>query len=64
MKPNHQGTLQRFIDMGYLKYVPGPEREAVKQQLLSSMNHDIIESDWGKDCVSSDRRGYLVVRHI
>jgi hypothetical protein len=58
MSTNHQTTLQRLIDMGYLKYVPGPEREAVKQQLQSSMKHGIIESDWGKHCVASDRRGY------
>jgi hypothetical protein len=58
MKPNHQETLQRLIDMGYLRYVHGPEREALKQQLLSSMYHGIVESDWGEDCVASDRRGY------
>jgi hypothetical protein len=58
MIADHQATLQRLIDMGYLKYVPGPEREAVKQQLLSSMKHGIIESDWGQDCVACDRRGY------
>jgi hypothetical protein len=58
MKNTHEAALQRLIDMGYLKYVPGPEREAVRQQLLSSMKHGIIESDWGEDCVASDRRGY------
>jgi hypothetical protein len=59
MKANHQATLQRLIDMGYLKYAP-PGRGAVEQQLLPSMKHGIIESDWGKHGVASDRRGYLV----
>jgi hypothetical protein len=58
MKANHRATLKRLVDMGYLKYVPSPELEAVKQQLLSSMNYGIIESDWGTNCVASDRRGY------
>jgi hypothetical protein len=38
--------------------VPQSQREAVKHQLLSSMEHGIIDSDWDEDCASSDRRGY------
>jgi hypothetical protein len=58
MKANHQATLQRLIDMGYLKYAPAPGRGAVEQQLPPSMKHGIIESDWGKRGVASDGRGY------
>jgi hypothetical protein len=60
MRPSHQETLQRLIGMGYFKFVPNHEREAVRQQVLSCMRDGYFESYMDDKGVATDRRSYAV----
>jgi hypothetical protein len=60
VKAWHCQALQKLIDLGYLKYVPDRDQQAVKEEILTSMKRGVIGSAWDSTEVAHDRRSYPV----
>lgn len=51
-------TVDRLIEMGYLKYVPTSELPSIRQELIGTLKRGSLDSEWDENCVSRDRRSY------
>jgi hypothetical protein len=60
LKARHQEALHKLVGMGYLKFVPSQDHERIKEQILFSMEHGTIDSQWDARGVAHDRRSYPV----
>jgi hypothetical protein len=54
-----ESIVDQLIALGFLKFTPESIREAVRQQLIESVQGNYLDSEWDDDCISADRRSYF-----
>jgi len=54
----HHEILQKLIDLGYMKFVPDPDHERIKAEILSCMKQGFIGSECDVRGVAHDQRSY------
>lgn len=57
-KPSPEHVACRLVEMGYLKFVSESEVEIARQELIDSLRHGYLGTDWDEQCVCRDRRSY------
>jgi hypothetical protein len=62
MSPQYAMTPDRAVDrligMGYFKFLPDSECGVARQELVASLNHGYLGTEWTNDCVSREKRTY------
>jgi hypothetical protein len=56
VKPEH--AVDRLIEMGYFKFIPPSDWGVARQELLASVGHGYLGTEWDSPCVSRDKRTY------
>jgi hypothetical protein len=51
-------AVDRLIGMGYFKFLPDSEYGVARQELVASLSHGYLGTEWNRDCVSRDNRTY------
>lgn len=51
-------AVDRLIGMGYFKFLPDSECGMARQELVASLSHGYLGTEWNKDCVSREKRTY------
>ena len=51
-------SVDRLIEMGFLKFAPDSDHLAARQELIESLTYNYIDTEWDDNCNSRDRRQY------
>lgn len=57
-KVKPEQAVDRLIGMGYFKFIPPSDWEVARQELLVSVGHGYLGTEWDRQCVSRDKRTY------